>query len=327
MRTVLITGISGMDGSYLAELLLGKGYKVYGLHRRNSTDNTWRIKDIINDIELVSGDLTDQNSLNKTITLTKPDEIYNMAAQSYVGVSWSNPEVTMNINAIGVLRLLEAVRSFGKKETKVFQASSSEMFGKVQETPQTEDTPFYPRSPYGVSKCTAHWICKNYRESYNMFIACGISFNHTSPRRGIEFVERKISYNVAKIKLGLTSYIELGNLYAKRDWSWAPEFCWMFWKILQLSTPQDFVLASGKTYSIKEYLKQAFKCIGIIEWKKFYRPNPNFMRPAEVDLLLGDYTKASRILGFSPKIGFKEIVSKMVASDLELLKNDKHNHC
>ena len=233
-RVALITGITGMDGSHLAELLLAKDYTVFGLHRRSSTDNTWRIKSILKDIELISGDLTDQSSLDKAIRATSPDEVYNLAAQSYVGHSWSTPELTMNINTLGVLRLLEAIRSFGKKDTKVFQASSSEMFGKVQETPQVETTPFYPRSPYGVSKCAAHWICKNYRESYNMFIACGISFNHTSHRRGLEFVERKISYNVAKIKMGLTDYIELGNLDAKRDWSWAPEFCEMFLEMLQL---------------------------------------------------------------------------------------------
>lgn len=323
-KIALITGITGMDGSHLAELLLAKDYKVYGLIRRSSTDNTWRIRRILNDIELISGDLTDQSSLDRLINVISPDEVYNLAAQSFVRASWESPESTMDINALGLMRLLEAVRHFGHKDTKVFQASSSEQFGKVQETPQAESTPFYPRSPYGVSKCSAYWIAKNYRESYNMFISNAISFNHTSHRRGLEFVERKISYGVAKIYHGMQSFIELGNLDAKRDWSWAPEFCEMFWTMLQYNKPDDFVLASGETHSVREFLDQAFKFIEIADWQDYVRQNPKYMRPAEVDLLLGNPLKAKLQLGFNPKNTFKEIVNNMVQSDIDRLgRGDK----
>ena len=320
MKTAFITGISGMDGSHLAELLLSKGYKVFGLMRRSSTDNTWRIKNILKQVEIVSGDLTDQSSLDKAINIINPDEVYNLAAQSYVKASWDSPESTMDINALGLVRLLEACRHFGHREIRIFQASSSEQFGKVQETPQTETTPFYPRSPYGVSKCAAYWIAKNYRESYKMFICNAISFNHTSPRRGLEFVERKISHNIARIYLGLSDSIELGSLDPKRDWSWAEEFVSMFWKMLQMPLPDDYVLASGETHSINEFLDEAFRYIKIPDWIGYVRQNPKFMRPAEVDLLIGDSRQAQRILGFKPKMTFKEIVRNMVEADLILLK-------
>lgn len=318
-KIAFITGISGMDGSHLTEFLLSKDYKIYGLMRRTSTDNTWRIRHLLKDIEIVQGDITDQSSLDKAIQLIKPDEVYNLAAMSYVSASWANPESTMDINSTGVLRLLEAVRNFGKKETRVFQASSSEQFGKVQETPQKESTPFYPRSPYGVSKCAAHWLCKNYRESYNMFISMAISFNHTSYRRGLEFVERKIAYNVAKIKLGLTDHIELGNLEPKRDWGWSPEYCEMFWKILQHNKPDEFVLATGETHSVKEFLQEAFRVAGITGWEKYVKYNPKFMRPAEVDYLRGDGLKALTTFGWKPQIRFNEIVKEMVNADIERL--------
>lgn len=309
-----------MDGSHLAEILIQEGYKVYGLMRRSSTDNTWRIKNILKDIEIVTGDLTDQASLIKAIKVIKPDEVYNLAAQSYVGASWDNAEYTMDVNAIGVLRLLEAIRLTSNPSTRVFQASSSEQFGKVRETPQKETTPFYPRSPYGVSKCSAHQICVNYRESYNMFISTAISFNHTSYRRGLEFVERKISHGVAEIGIGNAWNIKLGNLSPKRDWSWAPEFCKMFWIMLQKDKPDDYVLSSGETHSVEEFVIEAFKCIEIEDWQNYVIQDPKFMRPAEVDYLLGDSTKAQVELGFAPKMKFKDIVSEMVNSDIELLK-------
>lgn len=319
-KIAFVTGISGMDGSHLAEFLLSKDYKIYGLMRRSSTDNTWRIRHLLTDIEIVNGDVTDQGSLDKAIKLIQPDEVFNLCAQSYVGASWTSAESTMDINAMGVLRLLEAVRNFGKKETRTFQSSSSEQFGKVQETPQKESTPFYPRSPYGVSKCAAHWICKNYRESYNMFISMAISFNHTSHRRGLEFVERKIAYNVARIKLGLSDKLVMGSLDAKRDWSWAPEFVEMFWRILQHSKPDEFVLASGETHSVQEFVQEAFRIIGIHDWQKYYELNPKFVRPAEVDLLKGDALKAHMTFGFKPKMRFTDIVKIMVESDIERLQ-------
>lgn len=319
-KIAFLTGISGMDGSHLAELLLEKDYKIYGLMRRSSTDNTWRIRKIIKEIEIVSGDLTDQSSLDKAINLISPDEIYNLGAMSYVKASWDAPENTMDINALGLIRLLEATRHFAHRNVKIFQASSSEQFGKVQETPQTETTPFYPRSPYGISKVSAFWIAKNYRESYNMFVSNAISFNHCSHRRGLEFIERKISYNVAKIFMKLSDCIELGNLDSKRDWSWAPEFCEMFWKMLQLDKPDDFVLASGETHSIREFLNEAFRCIEITNWENLVIQNPKFMRPAEVDLLIGNPLKAHNILGFTPKKTFTEIVRELTFSDIERLQ-------
>ena len=320
MRTALISGVTGQDGSHLAEYLLEQEYKVYGLIRRSSTDNTWRIKKIINDIELCNGDLTDGSSLIRAIKTIQPDEVYNLGAQSYVQSSWSSPESTFDINALGVIRLLEAIRQFGRKDTKLFQASTSEMFGKVQETPQTETTKFYPRSVYGCSKAAAHYICVNYRESYNMFISCGISFNHESYRRGLEFLSRKVSFNVAKIHLKMAEYIELGNLNAKRDFGWAPEYVEMFWKMLQLDKPDDFVLATGETHTIQDFVKTAFECVEIYNWQDYVKKDPKFMRPAEVDLLLGDSSKAKAILGWQPKYTFKDIVYEMVSADIERLK-------
>ena len=319
-KTALITGITGQDGSYLAELLLEKEYKIYGLIRYSSTDNTWRIRRIIDNIELVNGDLSDQASLDKAISLIKPDEIYNLAAQSFVKVSWESPEFTFNVNATGVIRLLEAVRSFGKKETKVYQASSSEQFGKALETPQNENTKFYPRSIYGCSKAAAHYICVNYRESYNMFISCGISFNHESYRRSLEFVSRKISYGVAKISLGLGRDLSLGNLEPKRDWGHAPEFVGAFWKILQLDMPVDLVLATGETHSIKEFVIEAFNCVGINNWQEYVRQDLKYMRPAEVNLLLGDSSNARNLIGWYPLTKFKDLVNIMVQADIGRLR-------
>lgn len=322
MSKALITGITGQDGSHLAEQLIEKGYEVYGLVRRTSTDNTWRIRKILNKIELVSGDLTDQASLDKIINTIKPDEVYNLAAMSFVGASWANAESTMNVNTLGLLRLLEACRSFGKPDIKIFQASSSEQFGNITTKPQNERTRFHPRSPYGCSKAAAHWLAVNYRESYKMFVSTCISFNHTSHRRGLEFVERKISYNVAKIKLGMAEHIELGNLEAKRDWSWAPDFCHMFWKTLQQDKPDDYVLASGESHTVREFLIQAFKCVGIDEkdYINYVKFNPKYMRPAEVDYLQGDYNKAQCLLGFTPFVLFEDIVKIMVETDIERLE-------
>ena len=319
-KVALISGCTGQDGSHLAELLLEKGYKVFGLIRRSSTDNTWRLHKVINDIELVHGDLTDQSSLNNVISLIKPDEVYNLAAMSMVRTSWEMPEVTFDINAGGVIRLLEAIRMFGKKETKVYQASTSEMFGKTQEVPQKETTPFYPRSIYGVSKLAAHWTCINYRESYKMFISCGIAFNHESHRRSTEFLTRKVSLGVAKIHLKMANTISLGNLDACRDWGYAPDFCEAFWKILQLDTPEDMVLATGETHTIRDFVKAAFEFVEIYNWQDYILQDPHFMRPTEVDLLLGDSSKAKRLIGWNPKTSFNELVKIMVDADLTRLR-------
>ena len=319
-KTAFITGCTGMDSSHLAELLLEKGYEVYGLIRRTSTDNTWRIEKIIDKIKLIQGDMLDQGSLDRAIALAKPDEVYSLAAQSYVKASWDVPEYTFNTNANGLIRLFEAIRSFGKRDTRIYQASSSEQFGNVQESPQNEMTKFYPRSIYGCSKVAAHNICVNYRESYNMFISCGISFNHESFRRGLEFVSRKISYRVAKIKLGLASSLELGNLDTKRDWGYSPEFVEAFYKILQLDKPVDLVLATGEVHSIREFVIEAFKLVGIENWQDYIKQDPKFMRPADVNYLCGDSSKARELIGWNPKVKFHELVDIMVNSDLERLK-------
>lgn len=318
-KKALITGITGMDGSHLAEFLLEKGYEVYGMVRRSSTDNTWRLKNILYRINLFTGDLTDQASLNKIVQVIRPDEVYNLAAMSYVGASWSNAEYTMNVNGIGLLRLLEAIRAFGKPETRIYQASSSEQFGKVIESPQTEVTKFYPRSPYGISKVAAHWVGVNYRESYNMFIVCGISFNHESYRRGLEFLSRKVAYNVAKIKLNKSMGFELGNLDSCRDWGYAPDFVEGFWKSLQHIYPTDYVFATGQVHSVREFVKEAFSVIGITDWEEYIKINAKYMRPAEVDYLKGRYSKAKAQLGWEPKVDFKELVKIMVESDIERL--------
>lgn len=319
-KTVLITGITGMDGSHLSEFLLGKDYKIYGLIRRSSTNNTWRIKKILDRVELITGDMSDGSSLNKVIQNTKPDFVFNLAAQSFVKSSWESPESTFDINANGVIKLLEAVKNFGKKETRIYQASSSEMFGKVQETPQKETTKFYPRSIYGVSKCAGHWIAVNYRESYDMFICCGICFNHESYRRGLEFLSRKVSYNVAKIHLGLSDSIYLGNLDSKRDWGYSPDYVEGMWLMLQGKKPDDFILATGQTKTVREFIKTAFATVNISNWQDYVKQDEKFMRPAEVDLLLGDYSKAKNILGWQPKTSFEDMVKEMVLTDIERLQ-------
>lgn len=318
-KKVLITGITGQDGSYLAEFLLKKNYQVFGMTRRTSTSNYDRIKDIVDDITLVSGDLLDQHSMTNAIREIQPDEIYNLAAQSFVPTSWSQPVLTGEFTALGVTRLLEAVRH-AKPDAKFYQASSSEMFGKVRETPQTETTPFYPRSPYGVAKVYGHWITVNYRESYNLFAVSGILFNHESPRRGLEFVTRKISHAAARIKLGKQAKLKLGNLEAKRDWGYAPDYVEAMWLMLQQAKPDDYVIATGQTWSVKDCVKTAFETVGL-NWQDYVETDQKFMRPAEVDLLVGDAAKAKKILHWQPKTSFKEMIKIMVESDLEREKS------
>jgi len=322
MKSALITGINGMDGSHLADLLLSKGYQVYGLERRSSVKNRTNTKHLEGKITFLTGDLTDQNSLMRALKQANPDEVYNLAAQSFVGESWNTPEQTSDVTGLGALRMLEAIREYGKK-IKFYQASSSEMFGRMVENPAKETTPFYPRSPYGVSKLYAHWITKNYRESYGMFNCSGILFNHESERRGLEFVTRKITDGVAKIHLGLSNHITLGNLDAKRDWGYAPDYVEAMWLMLQQSKPDDYVVASGSTHSIKEFLNLAFKQIGIKNWEPYVKQDPRFMRPAEVDVLLGDSSKAYKILKWKPKTSFEELVKIMVEKDIKRLKGEK----
>lgn len=321
-KSAFITGITGQDGSYLADLLLSKGYTVHGLIRRLSTPNLWRIEHILDDINLIEGDMTDQTSLVKALKEANPEEIYNLAAQSFVGTSWTQPVLTGNINGLGVVRLLDSVHSIGL-DAKVYQASTSEMFGKIRESPQNEDTPFYPRSPYGVAKLYAHWICVNYRESYNSFICSGILFNHESPRRGIEFVTRKITDGVARIHLGLKKDITLGNLDAKRDWGYAEDYVNAMWLMLQQSVPDDFVIASGKNHSIRDLVEIAFKEIGIDDWDKYVKTDPKFVRPADVDILLGDSSKAKKILGWEAKVSLEEMIKRMVQIDIERVGSEK----
>ena len=319
MKTALITGINGMDGSHLADFLLNKGYKVYGVERRSSTKNRTNTKHLEGQITFLQGDLTDQNSLLRCLKESNPDEVYNLAAQSFVGESWNTPEHTSEVTGLGVLRILEAIREFNP-DIRFYQASSSEMFGRMVENPASETTPFYPRSPYGVAKLYGHWITKNYRESYNMFACSGILFNHESEKRGIEFVTRKISDGVARIKLGLADHISLGNLDAERDWGYAPDYVEAMWLMLQQDNPDDYVIATGVKHSIRDFLDAAFKHIGIANWDSYITQDPRFMRPAEVDVLRGDYTKAKTQLGWEPKTSFSELVQKMVDNDLNLLK-------
>jgi GDPmannose 4,6-dehydratase len=320
MKKVLITGITGQDGSYLAELLLEKGYKVYGLNRRTSTPNYSRIKDIVDQVELVSGDILDQHSLTQAIKEIQPDEIYNLAAQSFVKASWEQPMFTGESTGLGVTRMLEAVR-FACPGTKFYQASSSEMFGKVQEVPQVESTPFWPRSPYGVAKVYGHWITVNYRESYDLFAVSGILFNHESPRRGLEFVTRKITNTVAKIKHGKTEKLYLGNPDAQRDWGYAKDYVEMMWLMLQQETPEDFVIATGEAHSVHEFVEKAFAIAGISNWEdKVVWNDPRFTRPAEVEHLIGNPAKAKKILGWEPRTSFDDLVRIMVEADLELEK-------
>lgn len=325
VKKALITGITGQDGSYLTELLLDKGYEVYGIVRRASTFITDRIDHIYQDphdkklrLSLVYGDLTDSSSLNRILQQVKPDEIYNLGAQSHVRVSFDIPEYTGDTVALGALRLLDAIRDTGIN-TKFYQASSSEMYGMVQAVPQNEDTPFYPRSPYGVAKLYGHWITVNYRESYDMFACSGILFNHESPRRGETFVTRKVSRAVAKIKLGLQDDLYLGNLDSKRDWGYAKEYVEAMWLMLQQDKPDDYVIATGETHTIKEFVEAAFDHVQL-DWEKHVKSDPRYFRPAEVDLLIGDASKAKKKLGWEPKVTFNELVQIMVDADIQDLK-------
>jgi GDPmannose 4,6-dehydratase len=315
MKKALITGVTGQDGSYLAELLLGKGYKVYGMRRRTSTQNYENVEPFRKEIEWISGDLTDLASLVQAIEVSNPDEVYNLAAQSFVETSWPQPLLTGQITALGVTNMLEAVR-IARPFAKFYQASSSEMFGKVVETPQKETTPFYPRSPYGVSKVYGHWITVNYRESFDMFASSGILFNHESPRRGIEFVSRKVTDGVARIKLGMQNELRMGNLDAKRDWGFAGDFVKAMWLMLQQEKPDDFVISTGELHTVRELLQAAFSHVGL-NYEDHVVVDPKFIRPAEVDLLLGDCTKAKEKLGWKQEVSFTEMIRMMVEADLK----------
>ncbi len=317
MPTAIVTGITGQDGSYLAEFLLAKGYDVVGMVRRSSTVTFQRIKQIQDDITIIQGDLHDQSSLVDVIERHRPDEVYNLAAQSFVPTSWNQPVLTGEVTALGVTRLLEAIRLINP-QTRFYQASSSEMFGKVREVPQSESTPFYPRSPYGVAKVYAHWITVNYRESYDLYAVSGILFNHESPRRGLEFVTRKISYGVARIKLGLTNELRLGNLESRRDWGFAGDYVEGMWLMLQQGTPEDYVIGTGVTQSVRDLCDLAFSHVGL-DYNDFVVQDPRFYRPAEVDLLVADPSKAVQDLEWQPKIGFEELIHLMVDEDLKLL--------
>jgi GDPmannose 4,6-dehydratase len=314
----LITGITGQDGSYLAEFLLDKGYEVYGLVRRSSLEKYDRIAHLIERLRFVEGDLTDQSSLDSTVQSVRPDEVYNLAAQSFVAASWNQPVLTADVTGVGVLRVLEAIRRH-QPQAKFLQASSSEMFGKVRETPQTEQTAFHPRSPYGVSKVFGHHITVNYRESYGMFACSCIGFNHESPRRGTEFVTRKVTQQVARIKLRLASKLLMGNLDAQRDWGFAGDYVKAMWMILRQQAADDYILATGVTHSVRELLEVAFSSVGL-DWEKHVEIDEKLLRPAEVDHLRGDSTKAREKLGWEPEVGFEELVEMMVEADLEVLR-------
>ena len=317
MPRALITGVTGQDGSYLAELLLSKGYEVVGVVRRTSHHSYERIEHLLDRIEVVAADLLDQHSLTVVLQDTRPDEVYNLAAQSYVPTSWTQPVLTGEFTALGVTRILEAIRLV-HPTARFYQASSSEMFGRVTETPQRETTSFYPRSPYGVAKVYGHWITVNYRESYNLYAVSGILFNHESPRRGIEFVTRKVTDAVARIKLGRARELRLGNLDARRDWGFAGDYVDAMWRMLQQPTPQDYVVGTGQTHSVRELVEAAFGHVGL-KWQDYVVTDPKFMRPAEVDVLLADPSKARKELGWTPKVGFSELVAMMVDADLERL--------
>jgi GDPmannose 4,6-dehydratase len=317
-KSALITGITGQDGSHLAEHLLELGYRVYGLVRRTSTVNFGRISHFQDDVELLPGDLTDQTSLQEALQIAQPDEVYNLAAQSFVGTSWSQPTLTGNVTALGVTRVLDAIRHV-KPDIRFYQAGSSEMFGKVQEVPQTEKTPFYPRSPYGVAKVYGHWITINYRESYGMFACNGILFNHEGPRRGIEFVTRKITYTAARIKLGMSEKLYLGNPDARRDWGYAPDYVRAMHLMLQQDKPDDYVVATGETHSVQEFVEAAFACVGLDPAQHVVYNDPRYARPAEVDLLVGKAEKAGKVLGWEPTVTFNQLVEIMVEADLKAL--------
>jgi GDPmannose 4,6-dehydratase len=317
-KTALITGITGQDGSYLAELLLHEGYRVVGMTRRTSTDVHERIQHLVDEIEFVSGDLLDQSSVTSIVARVKPDEVYNLAAQSFVPTSWDQPVLTGEFTALGVTRVLEAVRSVDRK-IRFYQASSSEMFGKVQAVPQDESTPFYPRSPYGVAKLYGHWITINYRESYDLYAVSGILFNHESERRGKEFVTRKITDGVARIKLGLATELRLGNLDARRDWGFAGDYVRAMWLMLQRPAPDDYVIATGTTRSVGDFVRAAFAVAGL-DWERYVVVDPRYYRPAEVDLLVGDPAKARTQLGWEPEYSFERLVETMVIADLDRLR-------
>ena len=314
MPTALITGITGQDGSYLAEFLLNKGYRVIGVVRRSSTTPYERISHLIDRVELVSADLLDQSSLTDAVHEAAPDEIYNLAAQSFVQTSWYQPVLTGEFTALGVTRMLEAMKKAAPK-CRFYQASSSEMFGKVVEVPQRESTPFYPRSPYGVAKVYGHWITLNYRESFGLYAVSGILFNHESPRRGLEFVTRKVTDAVARIKLGMTSELKLGNIEARRDWGFAGDYVDAMWRMLQQDDPDDYVVATGETWSVRQLCEIAFETVGL-DYREYVKHDAKFDRPAEVDLLVGDPTKAKEKLGWEPKVRFRELVRMMVTEDL-----------
>ncbi len=319
MKRALITGITGQDGSYLAELLLEKGYEVHGVVRRASTETFERINHLSGKIHLHQADLLDQLSIIDTIKVSNPDEVYNLAAQSFVPTSWKQPVLTGEFTAMGVTRVLEAVKLLGRDTIRFYQASSSEMFGKVQAVPQSEDTPFYPRSPYGVAKLYGHWITINYRESYNMYAVSGILFNHESERRGREFVTRKVTDGVARIKLGLSKELRLGNLDSKRDWGFAGDYVRAMWLMLQQDTPDDYVIATGETHTVQKLVETAFQAADL-DWTKYVVTDQALVRPAEVDLLIGDPTKAKTKLGWVPEMTFQQLIERMVKADLERLK-------
>ncbi|MGB8985192.1 MAG: GDP-mannose 4,6-dehydratase [Candidatus Sulfotelmatobacter sp.] len=319
----LITGITGQDGSYLAELLIGKGYEVFGLVRRSSVKRLERIESFMEDLSLVEGDLTDQSSLDSAIHEVQPDEVYNMAAQSFVPDSWNQAALTGDVTGLGVIRILEAIRK-NRPQAKFLQASSSEMFGKVRESPQTEKTPFYPRSPYGAAKVFGHNITVNYRESYGLFACSAMAFNHESPRRGTEFVTRKVTHQVARIKCGLAKKLVMGNLEAKRDWGFAGDYVSAMWMILQQPKPEDFVLATGKTHSVRELLEVAFGVAGL-DWQEHVQCDPKLIRPAEMDFLCGDATKAREMLGWQPQVRFEELIKMMVEADIDAVQTAKNN--
>jgi GDPmannose 4,6-dehydratase len=319
-RRALITGITGQDGSYLAEFLLAKDYEVIGMVRRTSTINFTRIQHIQDKVTLISGDLLDQGSLISTVQECQPHEIYNLAAQSFVPASWKQPVFTGNVTGLGVTRMLEAIRTVDP-QIRFYQASSSEMFGKVREVPQSETTPFYPRSPYGVAKVYGHWITVNYRESYDLYACSGILFNHESPRRGLEFVTRKVTYNVAKIRLGLADQLALGNLDSRRDWGFAGDYVHAMWLMLQQEKPDDYVVGTGETHAVQELCEVAFSHAGL-NWRDYVVQDPRFMRPAEVDLLISDPTKAKEKLGWVPGVTFIDLIRMMVDADTELLKEE-----
>jgi GDPmannose 4,6-dehydratase len=319
MKKALITGITGQDGSYLAEFLLEKGYEVYGMVRRSSTVSYERISHIQDRLKLFQGDLLDQASLLEALKISDPDEVYNLGAQSFVPTSWNQPVLTGEFTALGVTRMLEAIRTLNPK-IRFYQASSSEMFGKVRETPQSEKTPFYPRSPYGIAKVYGHWITVNYRESYGLFCCSGILFNHESPRRGLEFVSRKVTDTVARIKMGLEKELKIGNLDARRDWGFAGDYVEAMWLMLQQDEPEDYVIATGHSHSVRDLLEVAFY-EAELDWEEFTVTDPKFYRPAEVDYLLGDPRKAKAKLGWEPKVTFEALIKMMVASDLGLHQN------